>query len=229
MKKIIFRPNSELVEKIVPAPKPAKNFLPDWYKKTPKFENRKLEINLRGQPNATMKACMPFLDTFTSGYIQETWCDIYFKHDGTNIEWRYASEPAILETRIPSYMHIKGFAPDEFAWRQVWIPQLPNGYSMLYIHPLNRFDLPFLSLSGIIDNDRYYMETIANHPFFIKEGFEGIIPKGTPMFQMIPIKRESWTSKINRYSEELKYKFLDVKSYFYDGYKKIYWQKKNYS
>lgn len=229
MKKIIFRPNSETAAKIVPKPKPAKHYFPDWYKKKPKFDNNKMEININGQANTTMKACMPFLDTFTSGYIQETWCDIYFKNNGENIEWRYASNPEILESRLRSYIHIDGFSSEEFAWRQVWIPQLPRGYSMLYTHPLNRFDLPFLSLSGIVDNDQYYMENLANHPFFVKEGFEGIIPKGTPMIQMIPIKRDSWSSSFEDYSEDLKLKFLNVRSYFYDGYKKLYWQKKNYS
>jgi hypothetical protein len=48
------------------------------------------------------------------------------------------------------------------------------------------------------------------------------------MFQMIPIKRDSWESSFREHDEKMIYRFADVKKYFYDGYKKIYWQKKNY-
>ncbi len=99
---------------------------------------------------------------------------------------------------------------------------------MIYTHPFNRYDLPFLSLTGIIDNDTYYMENLANHPFFVREGFVGIIPKGTPMLQMIPIKRDRWSSKFEKYDEDLKIRFQDLRKYFTDGYKKLYWNKKEY-
>jgi hypothetical protein len=231
MKKIVFRPNSRLVENSVQKPKPAKFYFPQWYKDIPKFENNKMEIGMNGMANLTMKSCMPFFDTFTTGYIQETWCDIYIKQNEGGCEWRYSSQPEIMEQRnsVHQYPTIAGFSKKELAWRQTWIPQLPAGYSMLYTHPLNRFDLPFLSLSGIIDNDKYYMENLANHPFFIKEGFTGIIPKGTPMFQMIPIKRDLWTSTFGSYSEDLLKGVFAIRQFFFDGYKKVYWQKKNYS
>ena len=32
-------------------------------------------------------------------------------------------------------------------------------------------------------------------PFFIKKGFEGIIPKGTPFAQLIPFRKETWVSE----------------------------------
>ena len=31
-------------------------------------------------------------------------------------------------------------------------------------------------------------------PFFIREGYEGIVPAGTPYVHIIPIKREDWDS-----------------------------------
>lgn len=229
--KIIFRPISEEISYTVEKPKPTKKYFPDWYKSIPKFENNSLEIDISGQANVTMKSCMPFFDSFSTGYIQETWCDVFIDSTEDVCSWRYSSIPQIMEERVTAhpYPKVDGFATAELSWRQVWIPQLPRGYSMLYTHPLNRLDLPFISLSGIIDNDHYYMERIANHPFIVKKGFKGIIPKGTPMFQMIPIKRDSWISSFEDYSVEMNYGFSKVKKYFYDGYKKIYWQKKDYS
>jgi hypothetical protein len=231
MKKIIFRPSSKLAENVVEKPKPSKFYFPQWYKDIPKFDNNKMKIDSNGQANLTMKSCMPFFDTFMTGYIQETWCDIYIDDNENDADWKYSSQPPIIEERFSfhKYPLIDGFSEKEFSWRQPWIPQLPNGYSMLYTHPFNRFDLPFLSLSGIVDNDNFYMEPIGNHPFFIRKGFKGIIPRGTPMFQMIPIKRDFWVSKFFSYNEDLVQKFFNVRQFFYDGYKKMYWQKKNYS
>ena len=232
MRDIVFRPTSKNAELLADKPKPARSCIPKWFKDIPKFENGVMEIDEGGGANTTMKACMPFLDTFTTGYIQETWCDIYI--DTTNpesISWKFPIQPVILRDRLGKNMYpkIEGFSKNELAWQQVWTPKLPDGYSMIYTHPLNRFDLPFLSLTGIIDNDSYYMEDVANHPVFFKEGFKGVIPKGTPMFQMIPMKRDEWQSKFEKYDEDLVVKFSSVKSFFVDGYKKMYWNKKSYN
>jgi hypothetical protein len=232
MKKIIFRPISTEAQKMVAKPKPAIHYVPEWYKKIPKFDNNEFKVLNGGRFNTTMKKCLPFMDTFMTGYIQETWTDIYVEIDkNNNITYNYSSGPPIIKLRDNKnyYPQINKFNENELAWQQVWIPQLPNGYSMLYTHPLNRYDLPFLSLTGIIDNDKYYMESLANHPFFIERDFNGLIPAGTPMFQMIPIKRDRWRSYFKNYDQDLQIKFLEVRKFFMDGYKKLYWQKKEYS
>lgn len=230
MKQIIFRPISKEVEKLVVGPKASKQYVPNWYKDTPKFDKNNFSF-IDNKVNSTFKMCMPFLDTFLTGYIQETWTDIYI--DSTKeseIEYRYSCDPQIITTRKGTnyFPNILEFHKDELSWKQPWIPKIPNGYSMMYTHPLNRYDLPFLSLTGIIDNDKYYMETHAFHPFFIKKNFKGIIPAGTPMFQMIPIKRDSWQSMLKPYDENLQIKFLEIRKFFINGYKNLYWQKKKY-
>ena len=60
-------------------------------------------------------------------------------------------------------------------------------------HPLNRLDLPFYTLSGIIDGP-YVLLREGNNPFYLKKGFEGLIPQGTPIAQLILIKNEKWRS-----------------------------------
>jgi hypothetical protein len=67
---------------------------------------------------------------------------------------------------------------------------------VLITSPLNRLDLPFRSLTAVIDADVFYhilpdpMQGGGNYPFYLNRGFEGIIPIGTPMCQYIPFKRE---------------------------------------
>jgi hypothetical protein len=64
----------------------------------------------------------------------------------------------------------------------------------LYAQPFNRYELPFLTTSGIIDNDKVHLP--GSLPFFIVEGFEGVIPAGTPYAQVVPFKRENWISDV---------------------------------
>lgn len=231
MKNIVFRPVSIDAEKYVTKPLPTKKYIPEWFKDTPRFENNEFKI-IGHKANTTFKACMPFLDTFTTGYIQETHSDVYIDATEENyVAYEYSSgPPVILDRKTKNYYpRIEGFVGVELAWQQYWIPQMPNGYSMIYTHPLNRFELPFMSLTGIIDNDKFYMEIHANHPFYVRDKFKGIIPKGTPIYQMIPMKRDSWKSKFGFWDRDLQVKFTDIRKVFLDGYKKLYWQKKDFN
>ena len=103
---------------------------------------------------------------------------------------------------------------------------MPDGYSGLIVHPLNRLDLPFFTISGTVDFDTFYYPKVTNIPFYIKKGFSGIIPKGTPMFQIIPVKREHWESKKEKnHTEENNLK----NSIFKNGiYRKDNWVKKRF-
>lgn len=236
--KIKFRPTNYAQQYIIPPPKPAKLLTPEWYKKMSLFHGGKLGGNGHGHANTTGKACAPLLDSFTTGYIQETWCDILVERmsdespvltfypeegDGKILDIRRNSKTDTEFLEIPD-----GFDPIEFVWKTVWWSQTPKGWSTLYTHPLNRHDLPFVSFSGIVESDTFWGS--GNYPFFLKKDFEGLIPVGTPMYQMIPIKRADWKSEATEYNEieENKMQFK-VQSYFYGGYKRLHWKKKNYS
>jgi hypothetical protein len=73
--------------------------------------------------------------------------------------------------------------------------ELPEGYSALYTQPFNRFELPFLTTSGIVDNDKVHLP--GTMPFFVLKGVAGILPAGTPYAQIIPFKREHWESEVD--------------------------------
>ena len=82
-----------------------------------------------------------------------------------------------------------------FAWWADWAVELPLGYSALYTHPLNRFELPFLTASGVVDNDKVHLP--GTMPFFLLKGVQGVLPAGTPYAQIIPFKREHWEAEID--------------------------------
>jgi hypothetical protein len=183
-------------------PMSANKYLPHWYKKSSKWINPFNSKN-KIQHQKTVKHCMPFLDAISSGYIFETWADIgvSINEDGTpNLMWRgqIDDEDEMFESRNP--LMAGGMPiPDNcynihFTLSHPMHIKTPPGYSVLITQPFNRFDLPFVALTGIVDTDTNTMFT-GNYPLFLKKNFEGIIPKGTPLFQIIPFKREDWESK----------------------------------
>lgn len=227
-----FIPKTEDIAVNVPSPKPAKAYSPNWYKSIPKFSNGSFSAidfpDGSVGANTTVKSCVPFMDALLTGYIQETWCDIYVEETNGFVTYKYSSNPKIVSHRDKPSIQISEshFYNMEFVWHQPWIPKLPKGYSMLYTHPLNRLDLPFVTLDGVIDNDAFSVETAGNYPFFLKTGFTGMIPAGTPMFQMVPIRREAWSSSTGK---PFGIKQMGPNRHFYDGYKKMFWTKKEYS
>jgi hypothetical protein len=52
-----------------------------------------------------------------------------------------------------------------------------------------------MTVSGIIDNDKVNLP--GSFPFFIKQGWTGILPAGTPYAQLLPFLREDWKSTIS--------------------------------
>ena len=101
---------------------------------------------------------------------------------------------------------------------------------MLYTSPLNNFGSPFLSLSAIIDSDKYHHEYGGQFPFLLKKGFKGVVPCGTPMYVMIPIKRETWVSEVLKFNyEDNVKKSHELRKYIANGYRKLFWQKKEFN
>ena len=93
-------------------------------------------------------------------------------------------------------------------------------------HPLNRYDLPFITSSGIVDETVSWAGTFS---FWVKENFEGIIPYGTPMAQIIPFKRDSWEAILdNTKAESIKQERIKALRYNYGWYKKFVHKRKDF-
>jgi hypothetical protein len=83
-------------------------------------------------------------------------------------------------------------------------------------------------LPAIVDTDTYNYP--VHFPFILKDSnFAGIIPKGTPIAQIIPIKRDVWGHKISMVNKEEKNNtWYNLKSTFANAYKNNYWSRKEY-
>ena len=215
-------------------PTAAKKFLPEWYRLSENTLPEKFNEGDQEQPG--LKKCVPFLDAMLSGYMLVTPVDIFVStnEDGSlNLGWNSAEafkdfiseRPKELGELMP---RPAGHMPNHLAFKGFWGFKTPKGWSILVTHPLNRHDLPFTTTSGIIDSDKY--STSGNVPFFIKEGFSGVIPAGTPFAQLIPVKRASWKSIDNdkgiQYLETLQGSFVRNPG---KSYKNTFWQRKEYN
>jgi hypothetical protein len=209
---------------------PAKNHIPDWYKKIPKWKNNEMFEIDKGF-NITVKHCMPFLDSLTTGYMITLPHDLYIKNNNglPVLTWNSIQFPPKLRDEVSDLRLIPfGHYPIEYVWQTGVANLIPDGYTMLITHPLNRHDLPFTTLSGIVDGG-LVMNPIGSIPFYIKKDFEGIIPQGTPIVQIIPFRQENWSSKItNGLVKIAQQNQLKSNALIYGWYKKIYWKRKKY-
>lgn len=219
------------VHPYVELPTPAKKHVPEWYRKTPKYTDGASSPNVKTpeRGNLGMKACIPFLDAFITGYTVTLWQDVKVEIvDGvTNFAWSAAPDVLTGRSSEQSFPVPHGHAEGQYVWLIPFIIETPPGYSVLITHPLNRFDLPFTTLSAVVDSDKVLPS--GNCPFYLKEGFEGIIEAGTPLYQVIPFKRDDWTSEkdesLVQKDGQRKY---DMNRVFSGNYKKNIWSKKNY-
>jgi hypothetical protein len=213
----------------MPSLQPSKLFVPDWYKKIETFSAKKIQFeDGASSPNKTVKNCMPVLDSFTSGYMAVLWQDIYCEYVDGTFKFRWSGEPAVIGSKddIDGFAVPEGYHENRYTWFTPYRFKLPKGYSALVTHPINRFDLPFHTISGVIDENM----PSGHIPFFLRKGFTGIIEQGTPIYQVLPFKTENWQSEDakDNLSELEKFSKLNSSRKFFGWYKNNVWSKKTY-
>jgi hypothetical protein len=215
--------------------KPASQFIPEWYRLSSSTMNGFSTRLLPEHPSvttSTYKRCTPLLDAMTTGYMAYLTADIEVtkKSDGMPyINWR-TSRTIISEhsaDQWEGFQSPEGYHKFVYKWHNQHRLSVPPGYSLMFTSPINRFDLPFLNVTGVVDSDDY--TNPIHFPFFISESFTGIIEKGTPICQIFPIKRESWEREIVPYSRK---QSLENSEKFFStikrSYKTTFWKKKEY-
>jgi hypothetical protein len=211
---------------------PAKQKIPDWYKGIPKWNDNKIASSQNGI-HKTIKACTPFMESLTTGYIITLPYDLYIENKNGNpyMIWQENIEyPPRFRNKVSSDNLVPaGHYPLEYVWDISLSFEVPIGHSMLLTHPLNRHDLPFTTLSGVIDGG-YATTPHGSYPFYVKTGFEGIIEQGTPIMQIIPFKQQPWTlEKVDGLSSIGISNEKASNLVFSGWYKKNFWTRKDYS
>lgn len=184
-------------------PVTAKRTIAPYWKDLPLFHGEDDEKKFKnGEANRkntylSLKHCMPYFDAMTMAYHYVLHTDVYVlrKDDGSpEVKWedsRHPISPRGLQEMPTPHGHYQA----HYSWQMYWGIETPEGWGALLLHPINRYDLPFTTVAGYVDYDLYPMP--GNVSFHIKDNFEGVIPKGTPIMSIIPIPRINWESKID--------------------------------
>ena len=223
----------------LPTPVPTKKCIPDWYKKMPNFHDNLVT-------NLTVKKCMPFLDTLTSGYYILNPVDILFKKNGDEIYWEIpkgiGETHRLLNVGIESHnakqtskeMVREDEEPIPFKLLNPWMIKTPKNYSCLITNPFNNtFNSNIRILDGIVDTDTYN-RIFINLPFFLKKlknNEQYILKKDTPVALIFPFLRDNWKLKIDKKEKKQRDNIAYVTKAFsnlLDNYKNKFWNKKKY-
>lgn len=225
---IVFTNTSIIPEEM--APKPASKFIPDWYKNLESYISGKKAPVGNGTADFTAKKCMPIFDAITSGYIIVSPADVYVSQQDGQAYFEWSGFDLIsFHPKEQAIEHSYAKQSDAFPkWMNPWAIKTPKGYSTLFIPPMHRESV-FSILPGVVDTDAYTAP--VNFPFILNDPkFEGLIPAGTPIAQVIPFKRESWEMKFGGEKELIEQQKAQIKliTKFFDRYKSMFRQPKEY-
>lgn len=211
-------------------PVPCKKIIPDWYKNAEMFYE-----GPEGKQHPGLKTCKPYLDVMISGYYLLTPFDIDVSVEDNGelkILWDGPDEWSGFINERPKELGATmpvpaGHRSNHLVWSSMWGWKTPRGWGTILTHPFNRADLPFTTMSGFIDSDKFYSS--GNTPFHIKKDFTGTIKKGTPYAQVIPVKRRSWRS----FADYGLVSVVDLRANNLrkpgQEYKNLDWEKKDYA
>ncbi len=217
---LTFRCPKEL-EGVLPRPVPAALGVPTWLKTMP----QQAFNALNGSTTDTVKRCPPFVDAMTSGFLIPLICDL--KVENGEFTWDNDIAPGgeLNFVRSPLGLHdasqVTGtplFEADRFMvkFHNLWTIEAPEGYALLFTHPANRFDLPFTTLTGLVDSDRYYDNWIHFPAHWHDMNFSGVLPKGTPIAQCMPVKRDKWDMRTAVFTAEDSQRLHDLTTTMYN-------------
>jgi hypothetical protein len=219
-------------------PNPASKYVPDWYKNMESYMGGDKKPSGEGTTTGTIKRCMPVFDSINSGYIIPTPCDIWvrqvpFEEDPTKTQPYYEwTSFGVIQfhpiEQAPNHPNNSGHTVSYPKWTNPWAIKTPPGYSVAFVQPWHRESV-FTILPGVVDTDTY--SAPVNFPFVLNDiKFEGLIPAGTPMAQVVPFKRDSWEMEIGGKEELIdQHKVTTLlRTKFFDSYKNQYRQHKEY-
>lgn len=180
----------ESIEKTLP--KPAKYFIPEWFK------------NIPLSSSMSVKKCPSFPDYFSQGYIIPMWSDVLLKQKDDKYEWLVSSNvfdwdihtnDQLIDYKKTSFNGVEG----QFVFKAncPWRIITPPGWSVLQLPLFYHFNQEWSVLPGVIDTDIH--SEINQQVLYHGNGNPIIIKSGDPFVLYIPFKRS------NKLKHEVRY------------------------
>lgn len=190
---IVFRCDPALID-VLPRPVPAKLTLPEWLRAMP----AKSFSELHGRDIRTVKQCPPFVDAMTHGFMILLPCEVFVEHGEFSWNWELPPLTVVEHPNSPLSFHVPAQiagAPfhdghsSALKFNSFWTIELESGWSLFATHPVNRDDLPFRLLTGLVSADRFTEVGINFPAVWTQPEFTGVLPRGTPVAQCFPVPR----------------------------------------
>lgn len=194
--KIVFRCDPALIDHL-PRPIPAREVLPDWLRRLPP----RVPSAVHGRSIRTVKQCPPFVDAMQHGFVLTLPCDLVVEPGG-RIGWDWPLPLPELDDhpRSPLSFHVpeqiagspleRGPHQSAIKFNSFWTITLEPDWSLMAVHPIHRDDLPFRTVTGLVDADRFNAVGINFPAVWVDPDYTGTLPRGTPFVQCYPVRRE---------------------------------------
>jgi hypothetical protein len=199
-------------------PKPAKHFMPKWFKDVP----MDLPMDMKAVPGAfsgdgvsSVKHCPSFPDYFSLGYIIPMWCDSKLYVDPETQAWNWKTSTQEFGWDIHGQNQFTRWAnpslqgeESNFVFKAScpWRIITPKGWSVLQLPLFYHFNQKWSVLPGVIDTDIHH--EINQQVLYHGKGGEIQIDRGDPFVLYIPYERKSRIGlEIREASESDKKKF----------------------
>ncbi len=176
----------------IPKPCAAVKSTPAWYQKLP----RDLGVKNRHNNDAkSVKACLPFLDAMSMGWIIPLPFDVqsFVDQKTQRRQFRWSIDAKFEPVGAHSSLQLGGEAGpykgrSVFKWINPWRMIVPRGWSVLIRQPAHHEQLPFRAFSGVVDCNM--LDIPVNIPFmWTGKRDNEFIPAGTPIAQVIAFER----------------------------------------
>ena len=191
---IIFRCDPALID-LLPQPVPAKAALPNWLRQMA----ARVPSVAHGRAIRTVKQCPPFVDAMVHGFMLLLPCDVVVERGCFSWNWALPALTLSGHPRAPLSFHVaEQIAGSPLAhgtqsaikFNSFWTIELEPGWSLMAVHPINRDDLPFRTVTGLVDADHFHDVGINFPAVWLDPAFSGLLPRGTPIAQCYPVPRE---------------------------------------
>lgn len=196
---------------------PSRKDIPDWYKAL------SARVDTADIIDTTAKMCMPFNDAIKLGWLIRSPTRISFRSSGDVVidDESEVSVEKINEYKEPSSGNSKFRSPTHVLTLN-WNVSTPDGYSMLFTHPLNREIESYRSVSKMVETD--VDDSNVTIPIYVSDG-EVTIDKNDLLYQLIPIKRSDLLQDFEMVAYEDGYEELHMA---YEGFRNALQKNRGY-
>lgn len=212
-----------------PEPISACEEMPSWFKNTENITKSKCPFaflpNLDVKAKVNIKNCPAMFDYLSTGYVIRAWDNFIVRNiDGKlYVNWeKYIvhAEPSreVFTTHYTKDQMSGMCGKDEPLYGGFhkmltpWFVKTPPGVSLYITNPSQYRDKRFTSVDGVIHPEekpitlQWFFEWNKELPLNVSEEYfdvkTQVIKKGTPLFVVIPFKRDTYKSKVEYLSEE---------------------------